>query len=96
MISATWPRRPSRRGSFAVSVWPQLMSSQVRGFVSWVRKEAALKARGDGLGDRALCELDVSDARSGSRSALISTWGRPLPRRLGGPDAPHSREGVGR
>jgi hypothetical protein len=30
-----------------------------------VRKEAALKATGDGLGDRALCELDVSGARIG-------------------------------
>jgi 4'-phosphopantetheinyl transferase len=28
---------------------------------AWVRKEAALKAGGHGLGDRALCELDVSD-----------------------------------
>jgi 4'-phosphopantetheinyl transferase len=32
---------------------------------AWVRKEAALKARGLGLGDQLLCELDVSGARSG-------------------------------
>ena len=30
---------------------------------SWVRKEAVLKARGEGLGDRALRELDVSADR---------------------------------
>jgi phosphopantetheinyl transferase len=28
-----------------------------------VRKEAVLKARGEGLGDRSLCELDVSADR---------------------------------
>lgn len=31
----------------------------------WVRKEAVLKARGLGLGDHALCELDVSGERTG-------------------------------
>ncbi len=30
---------------------------------SWVRKEAVLKARGEGLGDRSLCELDVTSDR---------------------------------
>src|SRR6266511_4325494 len=32
---------------------------------SWVRKEAVLKARREGLGDRSLCELDVSDDHVG-------------------------------
>jgi len=32
---------------------------------SWVRKEAVLKARREGLGDRSLCEVDVSDDHVG-------------------------------
>ncbi len=60
-----------------------LTPAELRGFVqaaveersrlwlrSWVRKEAVLKARGLGLGDHALCELDVSGDRIGGLAVV--------------------------
>lgn len=51
---------PSELRAFAATAPEQRPAMWLR---SWVRKEAAMKARGHGLGDQALCELDVSGPR---------------------------------
>ena len=51
---------PAEMGQFRVTPPEDQARAWLR---AWVRKEAVLKARGKGLGDRSLCELDVSGDR---------------------------------